>query len=97
MLDDGRMQDGNEYLRATARAPVVKVTLSVLEGLGVAEGDPVTLSGPRGSVTLPVALGDQLVEGVVWAPASAPGASVRHLVGPSGSPVSLTAAKGVEK
>jgi NADH-quinone oxidoreductase subunit G len=96
MLDDGRMQDGDEHLRATARKPVVLVTGSVLDGLGVREGDPVTLSGPRGSVTLPVGLGDQLAEGVVWAPASAPGASVRHLVGPAGSPVSVTAAKGVE-
>jgi NADH-quinone oxidoreductase subunit G len=97
MLDDGRMQDGDEYLAATARKPVVRVTRSILDGLGVREGDAVTLSGPRGSVTLPVALGDELVEGVVWAPASAPGASVRHLVGPPGSPVSVTAAQALVK
>jgi NADH-quinone oxidoreductase subunit G len=97
LLDDGRMQDGDEYLAATARKPVVRVTRSILDGLGVREGDAVTLSGPRGSVTLPVALGDELVEGVVWAPASAPGASVRHLVGPPGSPVSVTAAQALVK
>jgi NADH-quinone oxidoreductase subunit G len=97
MLDDGRMQDGEPHLRATARRPVVLVTPAVLDGLGVAPGDPVTLSGPRGSVTLPVGVGDELVDGVVWAPASAPGLPVRHLVGPAGSAVSVTAAKGVEK
>jgi NADH-quinone oxidoreductase subunit G len=40
-------------------------------------------------VQLPVAVAD-LAEGVVWAPASAPGASVRHLVGPAGSRVTVT-------
>jgi len=85
------MQDGEEHLRATARQPVVLVTRRVLDGLGVAEGDAVTLSGPYGSVELPVAVGSDLVEGVVWAPASAPGVSVRHLVGPAGSPVSVSA------
>ncbi|HEX7740016.1 MAG TPA: NADH-quinone oxidoreductase subunit G [Marmoricola sp.] len=87
-IDDGRMQDGEDYLRATARKPVVLASQSLLDGLGVSEGDPVDLTGPLGSVTLPVAVGD-LAEGTVWAPASAPGASVRHLVGPAGSAVSI--------
>ncbi|RLV50520.1 NADH-quinone oxidoreductase subunit G [Nocardioides mangrovicus] len=89
-LDDGRMQDGDENLRATARRPVVAVSPRTLEDLGVEEGGIVTLSGPLGSVDLPVGVAD-LADGVVWAPASAPGASVRHLVGPAGSEVSLSA------
>ncbi len=87
-LDDGRMQDGEKYLRETARRPVVLAARSLLDGLGIAEGDEVVLTGPRGSLRLPIGIAD-LAEGVVWAPATAPGASVRDLVGPSGSAVSI--------
>ncbi|SDS62129.1 NADH dehydrogenase subunit G [Nocardioides scoriae] len=89
LLDDGRLQDGDEPMRATARKPVVLVAPATLEALGATAGDTVVLAGPLGSVELPVGVAD-LAEGTVWAPASAPGVSVRHLVGPAGSPVSLT-------
>ncbi|MCW2782358.1 MAG: NADH-quinone oxidoreductase subunit [Marmoricola sp.] len=87
-LDDGRMQDGDDNMRATARPAVVLVNATTLAGLGVAAGDPVTLTGPLGSLALPVGVAD-LADGVVWAPASAPGASVRHRVGPAGCAVTL--------
>ena len=94
LIDDGRMQDGDDHYRATARRPVVLVSQATLDGLGapgeVSEGDLVTLTGPLGSLNLPVGVAD-LAEGVVWAPASAPGSSVRHLVGPAGSPVTVRA------
>jgi NADH-quinone oxidoreductase subunit G len=89
LIDDGRLQDGDEAMRQTARKPVVLVNPATLAELGVAAGDLVSLTGPLGSVELPVGVAD-LAEGTVWAPASAPGASVRHLVGPAGSPVTLT-------
>ncbi len=88
MIDDGRMQDGEEPMRLTARKPVLLVGAATLEELAVSPGDLVTLNGPLGSVELPVAVAD-LAEGTVWAPASAPGLSVRHLVGPAGSPVTI--------
>jgi NADH-quinone oxidoreductase subunit G len=90
LIDDGRMQDGDDHYRVTARRPVVLVNRATFEGLGVAEGDLVTLTGPLGSLNLPVRVAD-LADGVVWAPASAPGASVRHLVGGAGSPVTVRA------
>jgi NADH-quinone oxidoreductase subunit G len=89
-IDDGRMQDGDDHLRVTARRPVVLVSQATFDGLSVEEGDLVTLTGPLGSLKLPVRVAD-LVDGVVWAPASAPGSSVRHLVGPAGSPVTVQA------
>ena len=90
------MQDGDDAMRATARKPVLRVGAATLEALGVAVGDRVTLTGPLGSVDLPIGVGD-LAEGTVWAPASAPGASVRHLVGPAGSSVSITTIVGGEQ
>jgi NADH-quinone oxidoreductase subunit G len=88
-IDDGRMQDGAEDMRRTARKPVVLVAPAVLEELRVAAGDLVVLSGPYGSLRLPIGVAD-LAPGTVWAPASAPGASVRHLVGPAGCNVTIT-------
>jgi NADH-quinone oxidoreductase subunit G len=93
LIDDGRMQDGDDHYRATARRPVVLVNQATFETLGVEEGDPVTLTGPLGSLDLPVRVAD-LVDGAVWAPASAPGFSVRHLVGAAGDPVTV---KGASK
>ncbi|GGF50985.1 NADH-quinone oxidoreductase subunit G [Marmoricola endophyticus] len=94
LLDDGRMQDGDEHLRATARRPVVLAPAGLLDELGLAAGDTAELSGPLGSLVLPVDVAD-LPDGVVWAPASAPGASVRTLVGPAGSAVTLSPTGGV--
>ncbi len=93
LIDDGRMQDGDEELRQTARKPVVLVGAATLAALGATPGERVTLTGPLGSLDLPIGVAD-LAEGTVWAPASAPGASVRHLVGPAGSPVSITTIVG---
>jgi len=90
LLDDGRMQDGDEHLRATARRPVLLVNATTLADLGVTAGDSVRVTGPLGSLDLPVGLAD-LAAGVVWAPASAPGAPVRHLVGPAGCTVTVAA------
>jgi NADH-quinone oxidoreductase subunit G len=93
LIDDGRMQDGEDHLRATGRRAVVLVNEQTLAGLGAAPGDRVELTGPYGSLQLPVGVAD-LVDGVVWAPASVPGAPVRRLVGPAGSRVSLAAVEG---
>ncbi|MFL6060946.1 MAG: molybdopterin-dependent oxidoreductase, partial [Marmoricola sp.] len=87
-VDDGRMQDGDEHYLATARPAVAIINQATLDGLGLTAGDRVTLSGPLGSATLPVAVGD-VVDGAVWAPASTPGLPVRRLVGPAGSTVTL--------
>ena len=92
-IDDGRMQDGDEAMRLTARKPVLLVNAETLARTGAVAGELVRLSGPLGSVELPVGVAD-LAEGTVWAPASAPGLSVRHLVGPAGSPVSITTLGG---
>jgi NADH-quinone oxidoreductase subunit G len=89
MVDDGRMQDGAGDMRRTARKPVLLVGRSTLDQLGVAVGDVVTLTGPLGAIQLPIGVAD-LADGTVWAPASAPGASVRHVVGPAGSSVLIT-------
>jgi NADH-quinone oxidoreductase subunit G len=82
LLDDGRMLDGDDYLKATARAPVALVSPGTFDRLGLAAGELVEVSGDRGSTTLPVAVAD-LPDGVVWTPTtsgwSAPAGSVVRL------------------
>ena len=82
LLDDGRMLDGDDYLKATARAPVALVSAGTLAALGLTAGEHVEVSGDRGTTTLPVAVAD-LPDGVVWTPTrsgwSAPAGSVVRL------------------
>jgi NADH-quinone oxidoreductase subunit G len=67
MVGDGRMLDGDEYLKATARPAVALVSEATLATLGVPVGSQVTLGSASGSVTLPVAVAD-LPDDVAWAP-----------------------------
>jgi NADH-quinone oxidoreductase subunit G len=88
LIDDGRMVDGEEYLKATGRRPVALVSAGTLAGLGVAEGQAVRVTGDRGWVELPVAVAD-LPDGVVWVPASSGGIVVNRDLGAAGSVVRL--------
>ncbi|MGZ4468278.1 MAG: NADH-quinone oxidoreductase subunit G [Nocardioidaceae bacterium] len=82
LIDDGRMLDGDKYLKATGRRPVALVSAATLTILGLAEGAQVTVAGEHGAVDLPVVVAD-VPDDVVWAPASN-GALVH------GSPVRLS-------
>jgi NADH-quinone oxidoreductase subunit G len=88
MIDDGSMLDGDDYLKATGRAAVALVSPATLAGLGVAAGDRVTLTGDRGSVSLPVGVAD-LPDGVVWAPSSSDGVHLGRDLGAAGSVVRI--------
>jgi NADH-quinone oxidoreductase subunit G len=72
MLDNGSMQDNEKHLAATARTPVCRVSPQAFAALG----PMVTLTGDRGSVTLPVEVADDLADDVVWVPANSVGNGV---------------------
>jgi NADH-quinone oxidoreductase subunit G len=92
LLDDGSLQDGEPHLAGTARRPVALLSAATAAGLGVSEGELLTVSTDRGSVTLPLALGD-LPDQVVWLPTRSGAAHVRtDLAAAHGSVVRL--AKG---
>ena len=69
LVDDGRMLDGEDYLKATGRAAVALVSAGTLARLDLVAGQRVTLTGDHGSRDLPLAVAD-LPDGVVWAPAT---------------------------
>ena len=95
LIDLGSMQDGEAHLRATARTPVARLSRASYEsvfGLLDAGHDPVaTISGDRGSVTLPVVVAD-LPDDVVWVPARSFGRGVLAELASPGSTVTVKGA-----
>jgi NADH-quinone oxidoreductase subunit G len=89
MIDLGSLQDNEAYLRATARRPVARVSRTVYD----AAGPVVTITGDRGSLTLPAEVAD-IVDGVVWVPANSVGDGV--LAGLA-SPASTVTVKGADQ
>ena len=66
-VDDASSLDGAESLKAAAPAAVARISPATAEQLGVANGDLVRL-GEHAQVLLPVAITEQMTDGVVWAP-----------------------------
>ena len=89
------MQDGEPHLRATARPAVARVSQSSYDALfGMLEGSAeATLTGDRGSVTLPVEVAE-MPDGVVWVPANSFG---RGVLADLASPGSSVIVKGARK
>ena len=90
LVDNGSMQDGDKAYRATGRAPVARLSRSAYDAVG----PTVTLTGDRGSVTLPAEPAD-LDDGVVWVPANSFGNGVLADLASPGSRV--TVAKGSDQ
>ena len=90
MLDAGRLQDGATMLAGSARRPVVFASRATVVGLGIDEGEELTLSTQRGSITLPLQFAD-LPDGVVWVPECSQGSIVHESLGNFGSSVTLSA------
>ena len=80
LLDGGRLQDGEPHLAGTARPAVARLSEASAAGIGVTDGDTVTVSTGRGSISLPCAVTD-MTDGVVWLPLNSPGSAVHRSLG----------------
>ncbi|GAA4418177.1 NADH-quinone oxidoreductase subunit G [Georgenia halophila] len=90
-LDAGRGQDGEPHLAGTAHRPVVRLNRDTAAALGVVDGDRVTVGGPAGSISLPLAV-TPMPDRVVWLPANSPGSRVTEMLGAgAGAVVTLSA------
>jgi NADH-quinone oxidoreductase subunit G len=90
LLDDGSLQDGEPFLAGTAKSPRLHLSPATAAEVGAAEGQLVTVSSDRGSVTLPLVVAD-LPDRVVWLPVRTADAAVRRdLAVPPGSVVRLS-------
>ncbi|HEX6682451.1 MAG TPA: NADH-quinone oxidoreductase subunit G, partial [Candidatus Limnocylindrales bacterium] len=82
LIDLGSLLDGDEVLSGTARPPVIRLSKGRAAAMGVADGDQVTVSTDRGSISLPALL-TEMPDEVVWLPTNSPGSTVRRTLGPA--------------
>jgi NADH-quinone oxidoreductase subunit G len=70
LIDEGTMLTDAVNLKATGREPWVELNAADAEQLGVADGDLVEVTGPKGSIRLPGRVGTDVVPGAVFVPAN---------------------------
>ncbi|GCD44857.1 NADH-quinone oxidoreductase subunit G [Streptomyces paromomycinus] len=75
LLDQGRMQEGDEALACTRHAAVARMSPATAEETGVKDGDLLAVTGPAGSVRLPLAV-TPMPDRVVWLPLNSVGGGV---------------------
>jgi NADH-quinone oxidoreductase subunit G len=59
---------------------VVRLSAATAEGLGVTNGDSVTVSTARGTIALPLTI-TEMPDQVVWLPLNSPGSAVHRQLG----------------
>ncbi|MFC8597647.1 NADH-quinone oxidoreductase subunit G [Isoptericola sp. NPDC057191] len=80
LLDDGALQDGEQFLAGTAKRPVARMSAATAAAVDVYDGDRVTVATDRGEITVPVAITD-MVDHVVWLPLASRGCRVHDALG----------------
>ena len=80
LVDEGALQDGEPYLAGTGRLSVARMSPATAQRLGL--HGVVTISGKRrGSIDVPLAVTEGMVDGVVWVPTKSPGSWVAQELG----------------
>ncbi|MFI9649884.1 NADH-quinone oxidoreductase subunit G [Streptomyces sp. NPDC052040] len=75
LLDRGRLQDGDEALAGTRHAARARVSPATAAEAGIRDGDPLSVTGPEGTVELPVQI-TEMPDRVVWLPLNSTGGGV---------------------
>ncbi|MGW0413542.1 molybdopterin-dependent oxidoreductase, partial [Streptomyces collinus] len=75
LLDQGVLQEGDEALAGTRHAAHARLSSATAAEAGVADGEVLTVTGPRGTVGLPLRITD-MPDRVVWLPLNSVGGGV---------------------
>ncbi|MEU0858747.1 NADH-quinone oxidoreductase subunit G [Streptomyces griseofuscus] len=75
LLDQGLLQEGDEALAGTRRAARARLSAATAAEAGVAEGEFLAVTGPTGTVELPLQIGE-MPDRVVWLPLNSVGGGV---------------------
>ena len=75
LLDQGLLQEGDEALAGTRHAAVARLSAATAAETGVKNGDVLAVSGPSGSVHLPLQV-TEMPDRVVWLPLNSTGGGV---------------------
>ncbi|MEU6848520.1 NADH-quinone oxidoreductase subunit G [Actinacidiphila alni] len=95
LLDQGRLQDGDDALAGTRHAAVARLSAATAAEAGAADGDLLTVTGPAGTVALPLVV-TAMPDRVVWLPLNSAGGGVASDTGARpGQVVSVGAAAEV--
>jgi NADH-quinone oxidoreductase subunit G len=95
LLDQGLLQQGDEALAGTRHAAHARVSPATAAEVGVEDGDVLAVTGPAGSVALPLRV-TEMPDRVVWLPLNSTGGGVAAGTGAlPGSLVRIGPAKSV--
>ncbi|WP_411115196.1 NADH-quinone oxidoreductase subunit G [Streptomyces sp. 029-5] len=75
LLDLGRLQEGDDALAGTRHAAVARLSAVTAAETGVKNGDELSVTGPSGTVTLPLQV-TEMPDRVVWLPLNSTGGGV---------------------
>ncbi|AJT66238.1 NADH-quinone oxidoreductase subunit G [Streptomyces lydicus] len=75
LLDQGRLQEGDDALAGTRHAAVARLSQATAQETGVKDGDLLAVTGPAGSVRLPLQV-TPMPDRVVWLPLNSAGGGV---------------------
>ncbi|MFF1418338.1 NADH-quinone oxidoreductase subunit G [Streptomyces sp. NPDC058280] len=75
LLDQGRLQEGDEALAGTRHAVVARLSATTAAETGVKDGDELAVTGPAGTVTFPLRV-TRMPDRVVWLPLNSTGGGV---------------------
>ncbi|MBZ4322550.1 molybdopterin dinucleotide binding domain-containing protein, partial [Streptomyces huiliensis] len=75
LLDQGRLQDGDDALAATRHPAVARLSPATAAETGVVDGEPLAVTGPAGTVRLPLLI-TPMPDRVVWLPLNSTGGGV---------------------
>ena len=95
LVDLGILTTGADDLRLAARQPVALVSPTTLAQLNVPEDALVTVTGPRGAITLPIEAA-VMADNSVWVPECSVGDGVHEDLGQLGDTVTVTAVPKTE-
>ncbi|MDO5533250.1 MAG: NADH-quinone oxidoreductase subunit G [Propionibacteriaceae bacterium] len=90
LIDGSAANDGADALLATAKPVVARLSAATASGLGLTEGDDVTITAGGGQVSLPLFVEDSMVDGVVWIPGNRGGEGLGELRVTAGETVTVT-------
>ncbi|GAA0452517.1 NADH-quinone oxidoreductase subunit G [Streptomyces stramineus] len=75
LLDQGRLQEGDEALAGTRHAAVARLSAATAAETGVRDGEALAVTGPAGTVRLPLLI-TPMPDRVVWLPLNSTGGGV---------------------
>ncbi|MCH9815957.1 MAG: NADH-quinone oxidoreductase subunit G [Actinomycetia bacterium] len=95
LLDLGVMQEGATDLAGTRRPAVARVSEATAAGVGVTDGELLTVSTDHGHIRLPLVT-TEMPDGIVWVPFNSPLSQVTKSLGvAAGDTVRLSKSQGV--